>query len=190
MIGADEDQVRAEWVRPRRRVEGGFKAVPLSVRTVLSEYQCDAASGWANREYYRWLVAWAGEFIKFYELQTRGGCSMAVPVMKIVPRSMRTIVSYRAKRDGLGIAGTIEVNENLLGGKTVPEETLLAHLLKALIRAWERERSPDEVFVRERVKRLREKGVIVTGSGKEIRIEGGGSFEKLLSERGIKKRAG
>lgn len=170
--------------RPGRRAEGGFKTVPLSVRNVLSEYQGDGRNGWANWEYHRWLCSWAKKFIKAYELKTREGRHLKLPVIKIAPLNVKTIVGYREKRDGLGFAGTLEVNEKRLHVEA--EETLLAHLLKGLMRAWQRERCADEVFDRESRESFRKAGLVVTEGGKRIRIEEGGSFQELLKESGIK----
>jgi len=172
----------------QREDEGGdtFKIPLLPVYRAIVEHQV-AEEGWAGRDELVWLRDWCRTFIREFQIKTRDSTYLLLPLIKIEPLNIKTLVTFRAGRDGYAIAGTIVVNLKRLE-RGVPRAALLAQLLVALMRAWQRERCDDDLFDSESLARFRQLGLRVAKAG--ITIEGEGHFWKLLEEHKVEDAAG
>lgn len=173
--------------RPQQRSsEDGETFKIRSLYSAIVDHQADA-KGWVGRDELLWLREWADRFIREFQIKTRDAAFLPLPLIKIEPLNIKTLVTFRAGRDGYAIAGTIVVNQKRLE-HGVPHATLIAQLLVALMRAWQLERCNDDLFDTESRARFRQLGLTVSKAG--ITIEGGGHFWKLLDEAKVKVAPG
>ena len=172
----------------QRDDEGGetLKIPLLPVYRAIVEHQV-AEEVWVGRDELVWLRDWCRTFIREFQIKTGDSAYLSIPLIKIEPLNIKTLVTFRAGRDGYAIAGTIVVNQKRLE-HGVPRAALLAQLLVALMRAWQRERCDDDLFDSESLARFRQLGLRVAKAG--ITIEGEGHFWKLLKEKKVEVSAG
>ena len=122
-------------------------------------------------------------FIHEFQINTRDATYLPFPLINIEPLNIKTLGTFRAGRDGYAIAGTIVVNEKRLK----PRRALLAQLLAALLRAWQRS-GARTTFSIARTASFRALGLRVGKAG--ITIEAEGHFWKLLEEQKVEVSAG
>ena len=152
---------------------------PHSIYQALVEYQRNAG-WWAHRDELEWLRDWGQTFIKEFSIKIKDGQFLPMPLVKIEPLDVRVTCTYRAEPDGYALAGAIVFNEKRLDA---PDATKLALLLTMLLRAWQHQRCPDDLFVSQCHEGFMRVGLKVTKTG--ITIESGGRFEQLLRKHQI-----
>ncbi len=151
----------------------------LSIYQALVEHQRNA-EWWPHREELEWLRDWGQMFIKEFSLKIKDGQYLPMPLIKIEPVDVRITCTYRAQPDGYALAGAIVVNEKRLD---VPDATKLALLLTMLLRAWQHQCCPDDLFVSQCREGFLRAGLTLTQAS--IRIEPGGRFDQLLRKNNI-----
>lgn len=152
------------------------------------------AEDWQFRDDVIKLKGWGETLIRKLEIRVKDAELLHLPLIRMEPNNIKNVGSYRAKRDGYAIAGTIVLNPEALA--SLPAPVVLIVLLKFLLAAREHrmecdgsavpedESKPRGIFDRKGCGTLEAFGVIIRRN-RRIVVSDDGPFASLLKDHGI-----